>query len=85
MSIHAVLTQSRVHFSSALLDFMFRGAAAVADASAHLLVSVCLRTVGQTVTGLPAVETKLEKKKKTRECLRGTKQKKILHYLDDIV
>lgn len=52
-----VFTKSRVDFSSAFLDFMFGGAAAVADASAHLLVSVRLWTVGQTVTRLPAVKT----------------------------
>ncbi len=45
VGLHVVLTQSRVHFSSALLDFMLGRAAAVADASAHLLVSVSLRTV----------------------------------------
>lgn len=66
MNIHTVLTQSRVHFSSALLDFMFCRATAVADTSAHLLVSVRLWTVGQTVTGLPAVKTKLEKKRRQR-------------------
>lgn len=60
-SLQAVLTQSRVHFGSTFLDFVFGGAAAVTDASAHLLVSVRLRAVGQTVTGLPAVKTQLHR------------------------
>ena len=55
------LTQSRVHFSFALVDLVFSRAAAVADASAHLLISVGLRTVGQTMTGLPAVKTHLRR------------------------
>lgn len=57
-----LLTQSRVHFSFALLDFVLCRATPVADASAHLLISVGLRTVGQAVTRLPAVKTKLKKK-----------------------
>lgn len=61
------LTQSRVHFSSTLLDLVFGGAAAVTDASAHLLVPVGLRAVGQTVTGLPAVKTQLEEGRKEQE------------------
>lgn len=64
VSLRVVLTQSGVHFSSALLDFVFGGAAAVADASAHLLISVGLRTVGQAVTGLPAVKAQLEERRR---------------------
>lgn len=52
-----VLTKGRVHFGSAPLDFVLGGATAVADAAAHLFVSVGLGAVGQTVAGLPAVET----------------------------
>lgn len=57
-----VLTQCRVHFSFALLDFVLCGATPVADSSAHLFISVGLWTVCQAVTRLPAVKTKLKKK-----------------------
>lgn len=63
VSLHVILTQSRVHFRFTFLDFVFSGAAAVADASPHLLVSVCLRAVCQTVTRLPAVKTQLRREK----------------------
>lgn len=60
-SLCLFLTQSRVHFSFAFVDFMFSGATAEADASAHLLISVSLWTVCQPVTGLPAVKTELRR------------------------
>lgn len=62
MGLKTVLTQCRVHFRFALLDFVLCGTTPIADASAHLLISVGLWTVCQAVARLPAVKTKLKKR-----------------------
>lgn len=67
VSLHVILTQSRVHFRFTFLDFMLSGATAVADASAHFFVPVCLWTICQTMTRLPAVKTQLRRETEEKQ------------------